>query len=259
MALMEQDIQVLKNKPLFGKVALVTGSSRGIGADIAKELAGQGATVIINFVSNAEKAQQVAEEIRGFNPNVHLVQGNVSNREDIDRIYEEVREKFDKVDVLVNNAGITRDSRFVKMTAEQWEEVIQTNLSSIFYMTKKFLPEMIEQNYGRVVNISSIIGQAGGFGQTNYSAAKAGMIGFTKSLAQETAKNNVTINCVCPGYIFTEMVAAVPEKVQEKIIAKIPMGRFGKTEEIAKAVRFLVVDGDYITGQCINVNGGMYM
>jgi acetoacetyl-CoA reductase len=259
MALLEQDIQTLQNKPLFGKVALVTGSSRGIGAEIAKELAGQGATVIINYVSNADKAQQVAEEIREFNPNVYLVQGNVSNREDIDRIHEEVCEKFDKVDILVNNAGITRDSRFVKMSAEQWEEVIQTNLSSIFYMTKKFLPEMIEQNYGRVVNISSIIGQAGGFGQTNYSAAKAGMIGFTKSLAQETAKNNVTINCVCPGYIFTEMVAAVPEKVQEKIVAKIPMGRFGKAEEVAKAVRFLVVDGDYITGQCINVNGGMYM
>jgi acetoacetyl-CoA reductase len=259
MALLEQDIRTLQNKPLYGKVALVTGSSRGIGADIAKELALQGATVIINYVSNEERARNVVEEIQEWNPNVHLVQGDVSNREEIDRMYEEVRERCGKVDILVNNAGITRDARFVKMTAEQWEEVIQTNLSSIFYTTKKFLPDMVEQNYGRIVNISSIIGQAGGFGQTNYSAAKAGMVGFTKSLAQETAKNNVTVNCVCPGYILTEMVAAVPEKVKEKIIAKIPMGRFGKTEEIAKAVRFLVVEGDYITGQCINVNGGMYM
>lgn len=259
MALLEQDIHAIQNKPLHGKVALVTGSSRGIGAEIAKELAAHGATVIINYVSNAERAQQVADEIREFNPNVAVIQGDVSKPEGIESLYNELQEKFGKVDILVNNAGITRDSRFIKMTAEQWNEVIQTNLSSVFHLTKKVLPSMIEQNYGRIVNISSIIGQAGGFGQTNYSAAKSGMIGFSKSLAQETAKFNVTVNCVCPGYIFTEMISTVPEKVQEKLIAKIPLGRFGQADEIAKAVRFLVVDGDYITGQCINVNGGMYM
>lgn len=259
MALLEQNLQTVKNQPLAGKVALVTGSSRGIGADIAKELAAQGATILINYVANAARAEQVAEEIRSYNPQVFLIQGDVSQPEEIERMYAELHENFERVDILVNNAGITRDSRFINMSADQWEKVIQTNLNSIFYMTKKFLPDMIEQNYGRIVNISSIIGQAGGFGQTNYAATKAGMIGFTKSLALETAKYNITVNCVCPGYIFTDMVAAVPEKVQEKIIAKIPLGRFGKTEEIAKAVRFLVVDGDYITGQCMNVNGGMYM
>ncbi|MFC4769078.1 3-oxoacyl-[acyl-carrier-protein] reductase [Effusibacillus consociatus] len=257
MSLLEKELSV--SKPLTGQIALVTGGSRGIGAEIAKELAVQGATVIINYVSNIEKAQQVVDEISAFNPNVYATQADVSNTEDVIRLYEEIAENYGKIDILVNNAGITRDSRFMKMTDEQWHEVISTNMNSLFYLTKAALPKMIEQNYGRIVNISSIIGQSGGFGQTNYSTAKAGMIGFTKSLALETARHNVTVNCVCPGYTYTDMVAAVPEKVQEKIIAKIPAGRFGKASEVAKAVRFLVVDGEYITGQCLNVNGGMYM
>ncbi|GAX90756.1 3-oxoacyl-[acyl-carrier-protein] reductase [Effusibacillus lacus] len=257
MSLLEQE--VVSVQPLSGQIALVTGGSRGIGAEIAKELAAKGATVIINYAANQERAQQVLEEISAYNPNVYAAKGDVSNPEDVARFFDEILEDFGKIDILVNNAGITRDSRFVNMTDEQWHEVIGTNMNSLFYLTKIALPKMIEQNYGRIINISSIIGQSGGFGQVNYSAAKAGMIGFTKSLALEVARYNITVNCVCPGYTFTDMVAAVPEKVQEKIISKIPLGRFGQANEVAKAVSFLAVDGDYITGQCININGGMYM
>lgn len=251
--------ELATHKILQDRVVLVTGGSRGIGAEIAKELAAQGATVAINYVSNADRAQEVVREIESYNAKVTAVQGDVANPEAMKKVYEEVMETYGKIDILINNAGITRDAKFVNMTEEQWNQVITTNMNSIFHLTKLVLPNMIEQNYGRIVNISSIIGQAGGFGQTNYSAAKAGMIGFTKSLALEVARYNITVNCVCPGYTFTDMVAAVPEKVQEKIIAKIPLGRFGTPREVAKAVRFLVVDGDYITGQSINVNGGMYM
>jgi acetoacetyl-CoA reductase len=251
--------ELATHKILQDRVVLVTGGSRGIGAEIAKELAAQGATVAINYVSNADRAQEVVREISSYNSKVTAVQGDVSNPDAMKRVYEEVMETYGKIDILINNAGITRDAKFVNMTEEQWNEVITTNMNSLFHLTKLVLPNMIEQNYGRIINISSIIGQAGGFGQTNYSAAKAGMIGFTKSLALEVARYNITVNCVCPGYTFTDMVAAVPEKVQEKIISKIPLGRFGTPEEVAKAVRFLVVDGDYITGQSINVNGGMYM
>lgn len=258
MELLKKKIEVL-NKPLQGKVALVTGGSRGIGAEIAKELAVQGATVVITYISNAERAQQVVNEIREYNPNISAIQGDVTSKEDNLQLVNQIMEAHGPIDILVNNAGITRDSRFTKMTEEAWNEVIATNMNSLYYLTKQVLPQMIEQNFGRIINISSIIGQSGGFGQTNYAAAKAGMIGFTKSLALETARNNITVNAVCPGYTFTDMVAEVPEKVQEKITAKIPIGRFGTPVEIAKAVRFLAVDGDYITGQCINVNGGMYM
>lgn len=258
MALLEREIDAL-NKPLQGKVALVTGGSRGIGAEIAKELALHGATVVITYISNAERAQQVVKEIYAYNPNISAIQADVSSKEDNIHLCNQIMESHGTIDILINNAGITRDSRFMNMSEEAWNEVISTNMNSLYYMTKQVLPKMIEQDYGRIINISSIIGQTGGFGQTNYAAAKAGMIGFTKSLALETARNNITINCVCPGYTFTDMVAEVPEKVQEKIIAKIPKGRFGTPREIAKAVRFLAVDGDYITGQCIHVNGGMYM
>lgn len=258
MELLEKKM-VDTHKPLQGKVALVTGGSRGIGAEIAKELASQGATVVINYVSNAERAEQVVREIYEYNPNVSAIQGDVTRCEDVFRICDHVLDAHGTIDILINNAGITRDNRFLNMSEEDWNDVISTNMNSLFNMTKQILPKMVEQNYGRIINISSIIGQSGGFGQTNYSAAKAGMIGFTKSLALETARYNITVNAVCPGYTFTDMVAAVPEKVQEKITAKIPKGRFGTPTEIAKAVRFLAADGDYITGQCINVNGGMYM
>ena len=165
---------------------------------------------------------------------------------------------FGKIDILVNNAGITRDKTFKKMSFEEWHKVIDTNLSSVFNTCKIALPSMLEQKYGRIINISSVIGQAGGFGQTNYAAAKAGLVGFSKSLALETAKGGVTVNCICPGYIATEMVKAMPENVREAIIAMVPMKKLGEPDEIAKGVVF-ICESEYMTGQCLNLNGGLYM
>lgn len=250
---------LIRNKPLYGQVALITGASRGIGAGIAKELAMQGATVVINYLSNRECAEIIVDEITHNHGGVSAVQADVSKMEDIHQLYEQVMDEYGKIDILVNNAGITQDARLLNMTVVQWDEVIRTNLTGMFHLTKKVLPGMIQRNFGRIINISSIIAQSGGYGQTNYSAAKAGIIGFTKSLSLETARHNITVNAVCPGFIATDMVAAVSDKVKDKIKAKIPMGRFGEPAEVAKTVRFLVVDGNYITGQCININGGMYM
>ncbi|ATY84955.1 3-oxoacyl-[acyl-carrier-protein] reductase [Kyrpidia spormannii] len=257
MALAEE--MVVQGRVLAGKVALVTGGSRGIGAAIARELASLGATTVLNYCRSAEQAEALVRQLSEHNDRVAALKADVSQPEEIDRLWNEVSDRFGPIDILVNNAGITRDSRFLNMSAAQWEDVMHTNLDSMFHLTQRVLPSMIENGFGRIINVSSIIAQTGGFGQVNYSAAKAGIIGFTKSLALETAKYNITVNAVCPGFIWTDMVAAVPEKVQDKIKAKIPMGRFGLPEEVAKVVRFLVVDGDYITGQCLNVNGGMYM
>lgn len=171
---------------------------------------------------------------------------------------EKVLEQFGRIDILVNNAGITRDKSFKKMSFDEWHKVIDTNLSSAFNTCKIALPAMLEQKYGRIINISSVIGQSGGFGQTNYASAKAGLIGFTKSLALETARAGITVNCICPGYIATEMVAAMPESVKEAIIAMVPMKKLGEPEEIAKGVLF-ICDSGYMTGQSLNLNGGLYM
>lgn len=245
-------------KPLEGKVAIVTGGSRGIGAEIARELAKNGAKVAINYQSNVDSANKIVDEIEKLGGVSAAIQCDVANSEDATRLIEETIEHFGKVDILVNNAGITRDRTFRRMSAEEWNEVIDVNLNSIFHTTNAAINHMLEQKFGRIINISSIIGQAGGFGQTNYSASKAGMLGFTKSLALETARNGITVNAVCPGFIATEMVAAMPENVLENMISKIPMQRLGQTEEIAEAVLYLT-QAKYVTGQAINVNGGLYM
>ena len=245
-------------KPLDGKVVVVTGGSRGIGAEIAKFLAKQGAFVAINYLSSAEKATTVVNEIEQFGGQALAYQADVLNVEDVNDFIDEVLNRFGKIDVLINNAGITRDRTFRKMRFEEWEEVINVNLNSAYRTTSKVLEHMLEQKYGRIINISSIIGQAGGFGQTNYAASKAGLLGFTKSLALETARTGITVNAICPGFIATEMVAAMPENVLNQIVSKIPMQRLGKTEEIAEAVLFLI-QSNYITGQALNVNGGLYM
>ena len=173
-------------------------------------------------------------------------------------VAEKAAAHFGKIDILVNNAGITRDRTFRKMSFEEWHDVIDTNLSSAFNTCKIALPAMLEQKYGRIINISSVIGQAGGFGQTNYAAAKAGLIGLTKSLALETARGGVTVNAICPGFIATEMVAEMPENVREAIIAQIPMKKLGEPADVAKGVMFLC-ESEYMTGQCLNLNGGLYM
>ncbi|AOV07517.1 3-oxoacyl-[acyl-carrier-protein] reductase [Sporosarcina ureilytica] len=245
-------------KPLEGKVAIVTGGSRGIGAAIAKELADKGAHVAINYQSRSDAADEVIKDIEENEGSAIAVKADVSNAQDIAQFMEEVKNRFGKIDILVNNAGITRDRTFRRLSEEEWNEVINVNLNSVYNTTSAVINHMLEQKSGRVINISSIIGQAGGFGQTNYAAAKAGMIGFTKSLALETARNGITVNAVCPGFIGTEMVQAMPEDVLAKVVAKVPMQRLGTPKEIAEAVVFLA-QADYITGQTINVNGGLYM
>lgn len=257
--LIEKEIAQKENrKPLEGKVAIVTGGSRGIGAAIAKELARNGAHVAINYQSNTESADAVVKAIEEEGGTSYAIKADVSDGNGIQEFIVAVKERFGKIDILVNNAGITRDSTFRKMSEENWNEVIDVNLNSVYRTTSAVINEMLEQKSGRIINISSIIGQAGGFGQTNYAASKAGMIGFTKSLALETAKSGITVNAVCPGFIRTEMVAAMPEKVLDSIVSKVPMQRLGEVDEIAEAVVYLA-KSSYITGQTINVNGGLYM
>jgi acetoacetyl-CoA reductase len=246
-------------KSLKGKVALVTGASRGIGAAIALELARRGAAVAINFRADATQAEAVCNEILEMGVECMSIQGDVSRKEDAQRIVHEVIEKWHRLDILVNNAGITRDRSLRKMTEEDWAEVINVNLNGTFYTTSAALPTMMDQKFGRIINISSVVGQAGAFGQANYSASKGGIIAFTKTLALEMAKYNITANAIAPGYTSTEMVQAIPEEVAAKIKTKIPLGRFAEPEEVAKAAVFLAADGDYITGQELNVNGGVYM
>ena len=244
---------------LDGKAALVTGASRGIGKAIAIDLAREGAKVAVNYQNSDDKAQAVVDEIKSAGGAAMLAKANLADRKEARGIVKHVAAEFGGLDILVNNAGITRDRSLRKMSDEQWEEVIQTNLNSYFYCTSAAISIMLEQNFGRIVNISSMNGQIPAFGQANYSASKGGIIAFTRTAAFELAKSNITVNTVAPGFTQTDMFAEIPDKVQDQIKERIPMGRFGKPEEIAKAVTFLVTNADYITGQQINVNGGAYM
>ncbi len=244
---------------LDGRNALVTGASRGIGRAIAVQLARDGARVALNYRSSEAEARAVADEITALGGQSLLVHADVGNAKEARALVAQVVEQWGRLDILVNNAGITRDKSMKKLTDEDWAEVINTNLNSVYYCTSAVMKRMCEQKYGRIINISSFVGQAGNFGQANYSASKGGVIAFTKTAAIELAKYNVTVNAIAPGFTLTDMLAKVEEKVQEQIKARIPMGRFGVPEEIAKAVAFLAAEGDYITGQQINVNGGVYM
>jgi acetoacetyl-CoA reductase len=243
---------------LSGKACLVTGGSRGIGRAIALELGRQGASVAVGYASNKDAAEAVATEIATFGGDSFALGFDVADPEAIEPAVTAVVERFGKIDVLVNNAGITRDRSLAKMSPMEWDAVLQTNLTSVFQLTSRVLPHMVAAGYGRIVNISSVIGLHGNFGQANYAAAKAGIIGFTKSAALETARKGITVNAIAPGFIETEMIAAMPEEVRATILAKIPMGRFGRPEEIAQVVTFLVAHGDYMTGQVIEINGGLY-
>ncbi len=250
--------KLIVEKPLTGKVAIVTGASRGIGAAIAKALAAQGAQIVATHQPTTQTIHQVVKEIEEAGGVVHTVAVDIAIPEDTQRLVEETIERFGKVDILVNNAGITKDRSFRKLSREDWDNVIDVNLSGTFNTTKHVIEHMIAQNYGRIINISSIVGQAGAFGQTNYSASKAGLIGFTKSLALETASKGVTVNAICPGYIETEMVAEMPDDVKESIVSKVPIRRLGQPDEIAEAVLYLI-SASFVTGQQLNVNGGLYM
>ena len=244
---------------LEGRTALVTGASRGLGRAIALKLAEDGAQVALNFRSGEEQAREVADQIRSRGGTALLFRADVSVKDEARSLIGTVLEQWGHLDILVNNAGITRDRSMRKLTDDDWTDVINTNLNSVYYCTSAALKPMIERKYGRVVNISSFVGQAGNFGQANYSASKGGVIAFTKSVAIEVAKYNVTVNAIAPGFTETDMLAKVASDVREQILTKIPMGRFGKPEDIARAVAFLCAEGDYITGQQINVNGGVYM
>jgi acetoacetyl-CoA reductase len=239
----------------MARVAFVTGGTRGIGRAIVARLTADGFKVAAGYSGNEEAAEACAREHGAM-----VVKGNVGVFADCQHAVQTVEAALGPVEVLVNNAGITRDGVFHRMTQDQWSDVIRVNMDSIFNMTRQVIEGMRERGFGRIINISSVNGQRGQAGQTNYSAAKAGMIGFTKALAQENARKGVTVNCVCPGYTDTEMVNAVPAKVMEGILAGIPVGRLGKAEEIAAAVAYLARDdGGWITGSTLTINGGQYM
>jgi len=241
------------------KVAIVTGSSRGLGRAIVRELADHGCKVVINYYQSKEQAEQLLAELKDKGQEAIAVQAGVAHPDEVQQLIDTTVKEFGGIDILVNNAGVNRDRTIRRMSVEEWREVIATDLDSVFHCTYAALPHMIERGGGRIVNMSSIVGQMGNLGQSNYAAAKAGMVGFTKAAAQELARFNITVNAMCPGFIATEMVTNLTEEVQQALLAKIPLGRFGSPEEVARLCRFLVAEGDYITGAQININGGMYL
>lgn len=245
---------------LEGKVAVVTGGSRGIGKAIALELANRGATVVVNYVNSAKAAEEVAVEIKANGGEALVVQADISDFEQAGKLIKTAADTYDKIDILVNNAGITRDKLIMMMNEDDWDAVQNTNLKGTFNCSKAAVKLMMRKRYGRIINITSISGQMGNAGQTNYSASKAGQIGFTKALAREIAARNVTVNAVAAGYVDTDIWADVPEEAQGAFLDMIPLGRKGTVEEIAYAVAFLASDeAGYITGQTLAVDGGMGM
>jgi 3-oxoacyl-(acyl-carrier-protein) reductase len=245
---------------LKGRTALVTGASRGIGRAIALALADEGADVAVNYATSDAAAQDVVNQIVKLGRRGRLARADVSDYPDTFRMAQEVLAEFGHLDILVNNAGVSSDKTFSKMDHAAWRKVLAINLDGVFNCTKVFLDQMMKQNYGRVVNITSVIGQIGNFGQANYAASKAGVAAFTKSLAKELAGKGITVNAVAPGFIETEMVQTIPEKVRQKLLDQIPLRRFGTAEEVARAVAYIVSpDGDYITGAELSINGGLLM
>jgi len=240
------------------RVAIVTGGTRGIGAAITADLAMHGCHVAAGFSKDRTQAEALLQKLSGASVSLH--QGKVDIPADCERVVSEVLTQFGRVDYLVNNAGITLDKTVRKMSVDEWRTVLQVNLSGAFHMTKAVLDHMLDRGSGRIVNISSVIGETGNIGQANYAASKAGLFGLTKSLALETARKGITVNCVSPGFIATEMVSAMPKAALDTVVSKIPLQRLGRPEEVARVVRFLLEDeAGYITGAVFNVNGGLEM
>ncbi len=247
-------------KELQGKVCLVTGATRGIGRAVALALADAGADVVFNYAQSKEQAREVEQLIRDKGVRARSYQADVASIEEVEAMAGEAQKIFGPISVLVNNAGITRDRSFLKMTRQMWDEVMRVNLDGLFNVTHAVLPRMLESGWGRIINVSSIVGQTGNFGQTNYAATKGATISFTTSVAREVAKKGVTVNAVAPGYIETDMTKDVPPAALDQVRAMTPMGRLGMPEEIADAIVFLASPrASFITGQVLAVNGGMYM
>ena len=242
------------------KTALVTGASRGIGAAIAKKLAARGFLVIINYGHSSAAAEEVKNQIEQAGGQAVLMQGDVSSGDDVDRMFKDIKKTWGRLDVLVNNAGINRDTLLVRMKEDQWDAVLSTDLKSVFFTTKAAASLMMRQRSGSIINIASVVGITGNAGQANYAAAKAGVIGFTKSAAKELAARGIRVNAIAPGFIETDMTDAIPEKIREGMLETIPLRRGGKAEDVANAVAFLASDdAGYITGQVLKVDGGMVM
>lgn len=242
------------------KSALVTGASRGIGRSIAIQLAEEGYKIAVNYAGNKEKADAVVEEIKAKGVEAFAIQANVANGDEVKAMIKEVVSQFGSVDVLVNNAGITRDNLLMRMKEQEWDDVIDTNLKGVFNCIQKVTPQMLRQKSGSIINLSSVVGAVGNPGQANYVATKAGVIGLTKSAARELASRNITVNAVAPGFIVSDMTDALSEELKAQMLEQIPLAKFGEDSDIANTVAFLASEkAKYITGQTIHVNGGMYM
>ena len=247
-------------KPLEGQVALVTGGGRGIGRGICIKLAQYGATVMVNYSRSRDAADEVVREIESKGGKAKAIGFDVANAEVVEKSIKEICDEFQKIDILVNNAGIAIDSLAMRMKTEDWQRTLDVNLSGPFYCTRAVIKSMMKARYGRIVNISSVIGEMGNAGQAAYAASKAGLIGMTKSLAKELASRGVTVNAVTPGYISTEMTASMADEYRQKLVQSIPLGRVGEVDDLVEAVAFFALPGaSYITGQILSVNGGLYI
>jgi len=249
---------MVQNSTMADRTCVVTGSARGIGRGIANDLGSAGAQVVVNYRSSEAAAQEAVEEIESVGGEAIAAQADVTDRAEVAAMRERCVEEFGPVDVLVNNAGITADTQFSKMTKEEWDTVMDVNLGGVFNCTQEFYDDIWESEHGRLINISSVVGKQGNFGQANYATAKSGLFGFTRTMALELAEGGSTANCVAPGFTKTDMLETVPEKVLERIVAQVPLNRLAEVEDIASVVRFLASEESaYVTGEVLDVNGGM--
>ncbi|WZL74810.1 3-oxoacyl-[acyl-carrier-protein] reductase [Clostridiaceae bacterium 35-E11] len=245
---------------LSGKTAIITGGSRGIGKAIALKLAELGANVVVNYTSNPQKAEEVVKAVKNMGRDALALKADVSNSEEVQMFMKEVEKHFDTIDILINNAGITKDTLLMKMKEDDWDQVVAINLKGTYNCTKAVIRKMMKQKEGKIVNIASVVGIMGNAGQANYAASKAGIVGFTKSVAKELGSRGINVNAVAPGFIETDMTDALSDEVKENLMAQIPLKQLGKPEDVANVVGFLCTDAaNYITGQVLNVDGGMVM